>query len=79
MARGRGGIESILHALAKDGRLVLLRGIATILFGFLAFGWPELTLVTLILLYGAYALVYGVIAIIAAITGRAPVADGGWQ
>ena len=47
----------MLHALAKAWWLVRLRGIASILFGILAFVWPGLTLVTLIMLYGAYALV----------------------
>ena len=52
----------MLHALAKSWWLLLLRGIAAILFGILAFVWPGLTLVTLVLLYGAFALVDGVIA-----------------
>jgi uncharacterized membrane protein HdeD (DUF308 family) len=38
----------------------------------LAFAWPGVTLLTLILFYGAFALVDGVLAIIAAITGGAP-------
>jgi len=49
-----------------------LRGIAAIIFGVLAFAWPGVTLLTLILFYGAFALVDGVLAIIAAITGGAP-------
>ncbi len=68
------GAPVMLHALAKNWWLLLLRGIAAILFGVLAFGWPGLTLLTLILFYGAYALVDGVIAIIAAIRGGAPAA-----
>jgi uncharacterized membrane protein HdeD (DUF308 family) len=66
----------LLHALAKKWWLLLLRGIAAIVFGVLAFAWPGLTLLTLILLYGAFALTDGVIAIIAAITGGAP--GGRW-
>ena len=62
----------LLHALAKNWWLLLLRGIAAILFGVLALAWPGLTLLTLILFYGAFALTDGVIAIIAAITGNAP-------
>ena len=62
----------MVHAVAKNWWLLLLRGIAAIIFGLLAFAWPGLTLVTLILIYGAYALVDGVLAVIAAITGGAP-------
>jgi uncharacterized membrane protein HdeD (DUF308 family) len=68
----------MLHALARNWWLVLLRGIAGILFGVLAFGWPGLTLLTLVLLYGAYALVDGVIALIAAFTGRATAVPTWW-
>jgi uncharacterized membrane protein HdeD (DUF308 family) len=69
----------LLHALAKKWWLLLLRGIAAIVFGVLAFAWPGLTLLTLILLYGAFALTDGVIAIIAAITGGAPGGRWCWQ
>jgi uncharacterized membrane protein HdeD (DUF308 family) len=62
----------MVHALAKNWWLLLLRGIAAIIFGVLALAWPGLTLLTLILLYGAFALADGVLAIIAAITGGAP-------
>jgi len=63
------GPRPMLNALAKCWWLVLLRGIAGIVFGILAFAWPGLTLAVLILLYGAYALVDGIIALIAAFTG----------
>jgi uncharacterized membrane protein HdeD (DUF308 family) len=62
----------MVHALAKNWWLLLLRGIAAIIFGLLAFAWPGLTLLTLILFYGAFALVDGVLAIVAAITGGVP-------
>jgi uncharacterized membrane protein HdeD (DUF308 family) len=68
----------MLHALAKSWWLVLLRGIAGILFGLLAFVWPGLTLVTLVLLYGVYALVDGACALAAAFTGAAKPAPTWW-
>lgn len=68
----------MLHALAKAWWLVLLRGILSIVFGVLAFVWPGLTLVTLVLLYGAFALVDGVLSLIAAFTGRAKAIPTWW-
>ena len=49
----------LLRSLAKSWWLLLLRGIAAIAFGFLAFAWPGLTLLTLTLLWGAYAVFDG--------------------
>lgn len=68
----------MLHALAKNWWLLLLRGIASIVFGVLAFAWPGLTLVTLVLFYGAFALVDGVIALVAAFSGGAKPAPTWW-
>lgn len=53
----------IAQALASNWWLLLIRGILAVLFGLMAFAWPALTLVTLVLLYGAYALVDGLTAI----------------
>jgi len=58
-----------LHALARNWWLLLLRGIAAILFGLLAFAWPGITLLSLVILYGFYALFDGLFAILAAIKG----------
>ena len=60
---------TMLHALAQNWWLLLLRGIAAILFGILAFIWPGVTLAVLVLLYGAFALVDGAFALAAAIMG----------
>jgi len=46
---------------------LLLRGVAAIAFGILAFVWPHITLTALVFLWGAYALVDGVVALVAGI------------
>jgi uncharacterized membrane protein HdeD (DUF308 family) len=67
------GLGSVMaHALAKNWWMLLLRGVAAIIFGVLAFAWPGMTLLTLIMFYGAFALIDGVLAVVAAITGGAP-------
>ena len=62
----------MLHALCRNWWLLLLRGIVAIVFGVLTFAWPGITLLTLVLFYGAFALVDGVLAIAAAVMGGAP-------
>lgn len=68
--RPMGGM--MLHALARNWWLILLRGIAAIVFGILTFIWPGITLLTLVLFFGAFALVDGVLAIWAGIVGGEP-------
>jgi uncharacterized membrane protein HdeD (DUF308 family) len=68
----------LLHGLAKNWWLLLLRGIAAIIFGILAFAWPGITLLSLVILYGAYALVDGVLSIAAAIGGGGGAATPRW-
>jgi uncharacterized membrane protein HdeD (DUF308 family) len=68
-AKGLGSGAAILHGLAKNWWLLLLRGIASIVFGVLAFAWPGLTVITLVIVYGAYALVDGLFSLYAAISG----------
>ena len=60
---------NVLHMLAQNWWMFLLRGIAAIVFGVLAFVWPGITLLTLVFLYGAFALVDGVFSIGAAVMG----------
>ncbi|MGA2759505.1 MAG: HdeD family acid-resistance protein [Candidatus Cybelea sp.] len=54
-------------AVARNWWMWLIRGIAAILFGLLAFRWPGNTLVVIGLLFGAYALVDGIFAILGTI------------
>jgi uncharacterized membrane protein HdeD (DUF308 family) len=69
---------ALLPALAENWWLVLLRGIASILFGVLAFVWPGLTVFWLVLLFAAYAIVDGVIALWAAATGPGVMGPRWW-
>jgi len=59
----------MLRALARNWWLILLRGIAGVVFGILAFMWPGITVLSLTFLWGAYALVDGIASIWAAVTG----------
>lgn len=43
-----------------------LRGAAAVIFGILAFAWPGVTLAVLVLFWGAYALVDGILALVSA-------------
>lgn len=64
---------SLRQIVAGHWWILLVRGLAAMLFGVLAFVWPGLTLASLVLLYGAYCLVDGVIALTGGFGG------GFWQ
>jgi uncharacterized membrane protein HdeD (DUF308 family) len=68
----------MLHALAHNWWLLLLRGITGIVFGILALMWPGLTLFTLVILYGAYMLVSGLFEIGAAVAGPGGAGSRWW-
>jgi uncharacterized membrane protein HdeD (DUF308 family) len=68
----------LLRSLADNWWLLLLRGLAAVAFGVLAFFWPALTLITLTWLWGAYALSDGVIAIWAAFNASGGDAGPRW-
>jgi uncharacterized membrane protein HdeD (DUF308 family) len=55
----------MLHTLATNWWALALRGSVAVLFGLLTFFLPGITLVTLLLLFGAYALVDGIFNIAA--------------
>jgi len=71
-------LAGLLSSLADNWWLLLLRGVAAIAFGILAFFWPGLTLLTLILLWGIYALADGLLALWAAIAARGDMAPRLW-
>lgn len=64
---------TLLDQLARSWGWIALRGAAAVIFGVLAFAWPVKALVVLVLFFGAYALVEGIFALIAAFKVR----DGG--
>src|SRR5258706_9648237 len=53
----------------RDLWILVVRGVAAIVFGLLALAWPSLTVLVLTVLFGAYALVNGAFTLGAA-TGR---------
>lgn len=62
--------KSLATILSRTWWVILLRGLTAIVFGILSWLLPEISLTTLVLLFGAYALADGALGIWVAITGR---------
>jgi uncharacterized membrane protein HdeD (DUF308 family) len=69
----------LLQALKRHWWVPVLRGVAAIIFGMMAFVYPGLTVAVLVLLFGAWVLVDGVFRIVGAIGHRSSDPDWGWQ
>lgn len=54
----------MIQMLTRYWWVLALRGVAAIIFGILALVWPEITLLTLILVFGAYVLIDGIFSVI---------------
>ena len=57
----------------------MIRGIAAIIFGIIAFTHPVMAIATLVLFFGAWILIDGIFRIVGAIGHRASNPDWGWQ
>jgi len=61
----------MVNTLAQNWWTLVLRGVAAVIFGILAYVWPGITFTVLVLFFGAYALWDGVFALIAAFRTQA--------
>ncbi|MFH0342417.1 MAG: HdeD family acid-resistance protein [Chromatiales bacterium] len=60
----------LLNHLGQNWEWIALRGLVAVIFGVVAFIWPGVTLGVLTLLWGAYALADGILALVAAFRNR---------
>jgi uncharacterized membrane protein HdeD (DUF308 family) len=60
----------MLEKISSNWWMFAVRGVAAVIFGVLALIWPGQTLQALVLVFGAYALVDGIFAVIAGIAAR---------
>jgi uncharacterized membrane protein HdeD (DUF308 family) len=69
----------MLEYLTRQWWSVALRGVLAVAFGVVAWIWPDITLHALVLLYGFYALVDGLLALAALLVGGSLVRERrGW-
>src|SRR5881409_3746036 len=69
----------LIETLKRHWWVPVLRGIAAIVFGVIAFVYPGLTLATLVIFFGAWVLVDGVFRVVGATAGRASDPDWGFH
>jgi uncharacterized membrane protein HdeD (DUF308 family) len=69
----------LIETLKRHWWVPVIRGIAAIVFGVIAFTHPGLAAATLVLFFGAWVLIDGIFRIIGAIGHRASDPDWGWH
>lgn len=62
---------AISATLGRNWWAVVLRGVIAIIFGVIALFWPQVTILSLVIVFAAYALVDGVLSIIASVRAMA--------
>jgi uncharacterized membrane protein HdeD (DUF308 family) len=77
MGAGTERRTKMLEMLSRYWWAFVVRGIFAILFGILAYAWPGITLATLIIFFGAYVLIDGVLLVIKTI-GKWAERDDRW-
>jgi len=60
----------MLEVAARYWWVMLLRGVIAILFGFATLAWPEITVLALVLVFGVYSLLDGLLGVAMAVGGR---------
>jgi uncharacterized membrane protein HdeD (DUF308 family) len=68
----------LARGLAEAWWLILLRGVAAVILGVLAFTAPLATIVALVWVWGIYAVADGILSLAAAVTGRGGAAPRWW-
>ena len=68
----------LLRSMAEHWWLMLLRGIAAVIFGVLSLVWPAISALSLVLLWGAYTFADGIFSLGAAIMGKAAPTQSRW-
>lgn len=67
----------MIETLARNWWLLVLRGVLSILFGLVALLWPALTLFALVIMFGVYAIIDGIVAVMTGL-GRAKDSSRWW-
>jgi uncharacterized membrane protein HdeD (DUF308 family) len=77
MGAGTERRTKMLEILSRYWWAFVVRGIFAILFGILAYAWPGITLATLVIFFGAYVLIDGILLVIKTI-GKWAERDDRW-
>lgn len=69
----------LIETVKRHWWVPVLRGVAAIIFGVIAFTHPVMAAATLVLFFGAWVLIDGIFRVIGAIGHRGSDSDWGWQ